>query len=75
MKCCIAFRDEGRYTSVIVHCASEREAQRIASYLPAGQLVPLDMPRWPTDPKKAAVLTMLAVRRELNRIAEESKCS
>lgn len=69
----ISYSDLGQRYRVQVNCNAVL-AGRIARLLPDGKLEGELATPWPRDPEHAAVLAVLAVRVELNRIAEATRC-
>ena len=63
----ITYIDCGQRYRVAVEC-NRVQAGRIAKLLPGGALAEPPM-AWPRDPERAALLAVLVVRSELQRIA------
>lgn len=63
----ITYTDLGQRHRVAVEC-NRVQAGRIAKLLPGGQLANANV-AWPRDPEHAALLAVLIVRAELQRIA------
>lgn len=63
----ITYVDGKQMYRVVVDC-NRVQAGRIAKLLPDGALVD-PPPAWPRDPERAALLAVLIVRSELQRIA------
>lgn len=64
----ITYTDCGQRYRVAVEC-NRVQAGRIARLLPDGALVDETPVTWPREPERAALLAVLIVRSELQRIA------